>query len=296
LRQPKTLDLDDAVVESEKVSSDAEDQKDSKDETVEKKRKGKAPELGSEKEEDCRSSNPSNRVQVCVPNFINRDSTIDIYTKVPKTSQKCFPVTRTVCEETSSIVSKEVCVYSYSPKTHTAPAKVAFVEFESLNENMDVSRCFITKTDGGYSQEECELESQSQTYKLPVISEDLDDLVELTIPEPHKTCQLFKYEVPEITCQEVAETECVDMTFLEPSTTKAHLMEVVQDYNGKCNQENLSMEQKVCTVEKRVKGPAPPQSAGYKEQVSTVYQEQAGYLNHQTGNSQNTRAFTAFNH
>ena len=84
---------------------------------------------------------------------------------------------------------------------HTAPAKVAFVEFESLNENMDVSRCFITKTDGGYSQEECELESQSQTYKLPVISEDLDDLVELTIPEPHKTCQLFKYEVPEITCQ-----------------------------------------------------------------------------------------------
>jgi hypothetical protein len=161
-----------------------------------------------------------------------------------------------------------------------------------------------------YSKEECQLESQKQKYKLPVISEDLDDLVELIIPEPEKTCQIFKYEVPEIICQEVTETACVDMTYLEPSTTKAQLMEVVQDYEGKCSQENLSMEQKVCTVEQRVKGPAPPIGVYPQEQTGRpsgvyqgqsgrplgVYQEQSGYLNPQTGHSQVTRAFTAFNH
>ena len=59
-------------------------------------------------------------------------------------------------------------------------------------------------TGEGYKKkvvEKCDKHYKVFHYKLPTIAENLDDLVELSLPEPNTICQLYQYEIPAVQCK-----------------------------------------------------------------------------------------------
>jgi len=215
----------------------------------------RAPKQLSEddKKEECVDKATANRVKVCVPDFETVDSKVELYSGIIKEERHCFDVTKTVCEESSVVVSKEVCVYDYQQKTIVAPAQLTEVTFERKYEKMGVSVC---SPGSGYNKkEQCILKYEEAAFRVPSIAEYVDDFVELNIPEPQKSCRVFKYEIPEITCRDVTTEECRDVAFVEPVVVTEHVETVILGYEGECEHKVLEQTQQVCTSEVKVKQP-----------------------------------------
>ena len=103
--------------------------------------------------------------------------------------------TRTVCSQSSQIVSKEVCVYGYSQNIVVAHVQLAEITFEKQIKKFSVSKCKKAVLKEGYKQkdiEACEEEYVEIPYRLPSIVDNLDDFYELNLPEPELKCQLYK--------------------------------------------------------------------------------------------------------
>merc|ERR1712025_353449 len=203
--------------------------------------------------EECEDKDVSNSVKVCVPDFKAVESQVSLYSAKIKEEKHCFEVTKTVCEESSAVVSKEVCIYDYQQRSVVAPAQMTEVTFERRHEKFGVTHC----TPGVSYKEDCIQNYEDVPYKIPSVADYIDDFIELNIPEPRKTCRIFKYEIPEVTCKDETSEECVDVAFLEPSPVTEELETVVQTYKGDCQQQSLDQTQEVCTKEKRVKQPKP---------------------------------------
>jgi len=252
-RNGKSLSKD---LESEKVVKTSYSSK-SKDEeletTGEKERGPKELEEDEEPAEKCTEKEASNRVRVCVPKFNTVDNTIQLYSGVVREERHCYDVTKTICEESSQIVSKEVCVYSYKQKTVVAPAQMTQVMFERRQEKLEVTRCEKGKSIGtGYKEKEVEVCKQAYeefTYRLPAIIDNVDDFLDLNIPEPALSCQVYKYDIPEVTCQDVTTRECSEVAHVDPLAVTEYLETVELDYKGRCEQRNLEQTQQVCTKE-----------------------------------------------
>ena len=121
-----------------------------------------------------------------------------------ETSKLCDGRTKTVCSQSSQMVSKEVCVYGYSQNIVVAHLQLAEITFEKRTKKFGVSRCKKAILAEGYKQkhiETCEEEEVETSYRLPSIVGPLDDFLELNLAEPEVRCQLYKYDIPEVTCQ-----------------------------------------------------------------------------------------------
>ena len=129
--------------------------------------------------------------------------------------------TRTVCEGSSQIVSKEVCVYPYHQKTVrllfsllilfnislikvTAVAQTTEIGFKNHVKRMEVSRChsYIEKgKDGEKEVEKCTSEYVEREYKIPTVQEGFEDFIELNVPQPQRDCRVIKIDIPEVNCR-----------------------------------------------------------------------------------------------
>jgi len=209
--------------------------------------------------EDCEDKEQSNRVQVCTPDFQNRDSNLKFYSAKPVSHQYCFNVTKTVCEERSQTVSKEVCTYEYQQKEVIAPAHLAEIGYERLHEGFYITKCEKKLVKDGYKEKEveaCYKEDVSVPYRLPTVTERIEDFIELAAPVPEKRCRLVKYDVPEVVCKDMVNKECVTLYSLDKDTVQARVSEVVQQYRGDCEYRELEQTTQLCTVEEKVKRPA----------------------------------------
>jgi hypothetical protein len=133
---------------------------------------------------------------------------VSINTAEEEYSEQCQHFrTKTICQESSQIVSKEVCVYSYNQKTVVAPAQMTEVTFERRLEKFVVTKCAKEKIKDVYNiynekvVEVCKQDYVTIPYKLPASIVSVDDFIELNIPQPELNCQVYKYEVPEVTCK-----------------------------------------------------------------------------------------------
>merc|ERR1712123_89051 len=54
---------------------------------------------------------------------------IEIPTKIIIDVEQCYPVTRTVCTESVSVIDNEICTYSYQQKTEATTAKTVEVPY-----------------------------------------------------------------------------------------------------------------------------------------------------------------------
>ena len=92
-------------------------------------------------------------------------------------------------------MSKEVCIYGYTQNVVVAPVQTAEITFERKFKPFSVSKCSKTVIKDGYKDkkvEECVQEVKEIPYRLPSIVDNLDDFLELNIPEPEAQCQLYR--------------------------------------------------------------------------------------------------------
>ena len=86
-----------------------------------------------------------------------------------------------------------------------APSQMTEITFERRQEKMEVTRCEKGKSIGaGYKEKEvqiCKQAYEEVQYRLPAIIENVDDFLELNIPEPSLSCQVYRFEIPEVMCQ-----------------------------------------------------------------------------------------------
>ena len=76
-----------------------------------------------------------------------------------------------------------------------APVQSAEITFEKKYKHFSVSKCKKSIVKDGYKDkevEECVQEDLEIPYRLPSIVDNLDDFLELNLPEPEMKCQLYK--------------------------------------------------------------------------------------------------------
>ena len=58
-------------------------------------------------------------------------------------------------------------------------------------------------------EEVCEIQYVSQHYKLPIVEEEVLELVPVTYPEPEEACTSFDFGIPATECNEKQDDYCV---------------------------------------------------------------------------------------
>ena len=78
------------------------------------------------------------------------------------------------------------------------------VTFQRRQEKLAVTKCTKEKIQEDYKEkvvDKCTQNYVEVPYTLPSVAEEINEFIKMSIPEPEKTCQTFRYEIPEVNCQ-----------------------------------------------------------------------------------------------
>merc|ERR1711892_567080 len=230
---------------------------------------GKGHAAQKQENEVCESANPSNDVKVCVPEFETRPQRLHFYSQETYDEEYCYLKTLTICNILEPPVKRDVCTFKYLEKTHNVPATNVQVSFERHSEKMGVTNCKHVKSDYGKVEEICEIQYVSQHYKLPVVEEEVLELVSVNYPEPKEACTGFNFAIPETECKEKQDDYCVMCAHIKDTKVQVEADQVYPSRHGQCQDVSLALKQDRCTIERKVKVPAPkhgygaPRAVGY---------------------------------
>merc|ERR1712106_235019 len=148
------------------------------------------PHYGYEKpKHNCSVVDVVEPAEVCTPAFETVCENIEVPTKIIVDMEQCYPVTRTVCTESVSVIDNEICTYSYQQKTEGTTAKTVEVPYKKVCDTQMVTVCQPTPGYGyhSYGHNYCKEVSQETCYNVPVVT-PVEPAVEVAYPEPIKTC------------------------------------------------------------------------------------------------------------
>merc|ERR1712088_743621 len=205
----------------------------------------------------CRDTNTSIYAEVCVPAFTDKVTPITLAVKVVVDNDYCFDRVLTICEETSTIVEREICTYTYEKDDVVAPAQTTQVTYETKTETMKVTAC---KASGygtpGYGHGEhqlCREEYQTQSYKVPLVTAPLAVEVNIAYPRPVEVCVTKAIEITEVVCRDDVEQKCFNVAKFEDSTNTVDQTEVVIGEPA-CDQVTLTLPTQSCSHAKPAYG------------------------------------------
>merc|ERR1711981_223528 len=197
----------------------------------------------------CRDTNTSVYAEVCVPAFTNVEKEVVLDVKVVEDNDYCYEQITTVCSLTTKTSSHELCTYSYQDKTDTLDARVTQVTYAEKSETMKVTACKASGYGhGGYGAGEhqyCREEYQTQAYKVPLVTEPLEVALQLTNPEPVKTCVVKDIVVTTVTCADEVNNVCFNVAELVDGTNVIDQQEVILG-EPNCNPVTLTLPTKAC--------------------------------------------------
>merc|ERR1712223_1074512 len=114
----------------------------------------------------CRDTNTSDYAEVCVPAFTTQVTPVTLAVKNVVDNDYCYTQIRTVCE----------AVDTYIKKDDTLDAQITQVTYETKTETMKVTTCKPSGYGDHYGAGEhqyCLEEYQTQSYKVPLVTEPL---------------------------------------------------------------------------------------------------------------------------
>merc|ERR1712106_486826 len=76
--------------------------------------------------------------EVCVPAFAEKVTPVTLAVKEVVDNGYCFDRVLTICEETSTVVEREICTYVYEREDVTAPCTTTQVTYDQKSETMKV--------------------------------------------------------------------------------------------------------------------------------------------------------------
>merc|ERR1712223_1490750 len=191
-----------------------------------------APAYGYGPQYHCRDTNTSVYAEVCVPAFTTVDKPITLDVKVVEDNDYCYQQITTVCSLTTTETSHELCTYTYADKSET----------------MKVTSCKPSGYGDHYGAGEhqyCREEYQTQACKVPLVTEPLEVAVQLTNPEPVKTCVTKDITVTTVTCEDQVNNVCFNVAKFVDATNVIDQQEVILG-EPNCNPVTLTLPTKAC--------------------------------------------------
>merc|ERR1712242_115440 len=196
----------------------------------------------------CRDTNTSVYAEVCVPAFAQEVTPQVLDVKVVVDNDYCYNQIRTVCELTTQTVSREICTYTYVSEKSVQPAQTTQVTYEDKSETMKVTTCSPSGYGDHYGAGEhqyCRAEYQTQAYRVPLVTEPLEVALQLTNPEPVKTCVTKDIVVTTVTCADEVNNVCFNVAELVDGTNVIDQQEVILG-EPNCNPVTLTLPTKAC--------------------------------------------------
>merc|ERR1712039_844093 len=156
----------------------------------------------------CRDTNTSVYAQVCVPAFTTKVTPITLDVKRVVDNDYCYNQIRTVCEETNKVVPRKICTYKASG--------------------------YGSPHYGGGEHQYCHEEYQTQSFKVPLVTEPLEVSVDKEIT------------VTEVVCKDIEEEKCFNVAKFEDDTTTIEQTEIVLG-EPNCNDVTLTLPTQACS-------------------------------------------------
>ena len=184
--------------------------------------------------------------EVCVPAFETVCSPVELVRKAIVDKEQCYDVTRTVCTESIEEIDNEICTYSYQPKTETTSAKTVEVSFkkECVTQMVTVCQPAQYGYGHGYGHNYCKEVAQETCYNVPVVTA-VEPAVDVTYPEPIKTCVNKPISLPRISCEDLTENKCITVPEVEEVTETLEKC-VTQLAAPACQAVELTLPKQVC--------------------------------------------------
>ena len=120
--------------------------------------------------------------------------------------------------------------------------------YADKSETMKVTSCKPSGYGDHYGAGEhqyCREEYQTQAYKVPLVTEPLDVALQLTNPEPVKTCVVKDIVVTTVTCADEVNNVCFNVAELVDGTNVIDQQEVILG-EPNCNPVTLTLPTKAC--------------------------------------------------
>merc|ERR1712018_64419 len=207
-----------------------------------------APAYGYGPQYHCRDTNTSVYAEVCVPAFTTKVTPIELAVKEVVDNDYCYDQIVTVCTAADAIQSYELCTYSYAPLVSDLTGTVTQVTYADKSETMKVTSCKPSGYGDHYGAGEhqyCREEYQTQAYKVPLVTEPLDITVDLTNPEPIKTCVVKDIILTEVVCEDIVENKCFNVARLVDDVNVVDQQEIILG-DPNCNAVTLTLPTKAC--------------------------------------------------
>ena len=200
----------------------------------------------------CRDTNQTIGAEICVPAFTDKVTPITLAVKEVVDNDYCFDRVLTVCEETSTIVEREICTYVYEQETVTPPCTTTQVTYEDKSETMKVTACGAAGYGyghHGYGQGEhqvCREEYQTQAYKVPLVTAPLEVTCSLSYPAPKEVCVTKSIEITEVKCEDKIENVCFNVAkFVDATNTVDQVETIIGEPS--CEQITLTLPTQACS-------------------------------------------------
>jgi len=197
----------------------------------------------------CRDTNTSVYAQVCVPAFTSKTTPVTLDVKVVVDNDYCYEQIRTVCEETTKVIPREICTYNYVSKKETLTARTTKVTYETKTETMKVTTCKASGYGDHYGAGEhqyCHEEYQTQSFQVPLVTEPLTVEVVMASPDPVQNCVTKDITITEVVCKDIKEEKCFNVAKFEDATTTIEQTEIVLG-EPNCNDVTLTLPTQACS-------------------------------------------------
>lgn len=188
--------------------------------------------------------------EICGPGKVDRKcETIEVkYMKI-STEEKCYDVTRTICEESVEEEDREICTYEFKNAERQDQAKGIDVQFNKASRTKSVEICEKVPVRGyGYVktyENVCKEADQTTETVTPSVS-PRDFTVDVSGPELVRTCITKRMTTPMIECRDETESKCSMAPKIEDAVEE---LEVCQYNLGpeECREAKLYLPVQTCT-------------------------------------------------
>jgi len=183
----------------------------------------------------CRDTNTSIYAEVCVPAFAEKVIPVTLAVKEVVDNDYCFDRVLTICEETSTVVEREICTYVYEREDVIAPCTTTQVTYDQKSETMKVTACNAKAPAYGHAgygygtgeHQVCREEYQTQAYRVPLVTVPLEVTCALAYPAPKKVCVTKPIEITEVKCEDKVETKCFNVAKFADATNTINQQEII---------------------------------------------------------------------
>merc|ERR1739840_5708 len=89
--------------------------------------------------------------EVCVPAFAEQVTPVTLAVKEVVDNDYCFDRVLTICEETNTVVQREICTYVYEREDVVTDCRTTQVTYDEKSETMKVTACGVQAPAYGYA-------------------------------------------------------------------------------------------------------------------------------------------------